>query len=149
MRVHGFHGSIEFRDITPAVVLGSMSQWVMNQTREFADVTAFQDMNKVWVAGPRDIGGTVAGFYDMAATGPGVSEPLFDAAEGDLPVKMALIPDSLHAANFWEGLAYLDVSVTVQTPGAVTLAGNWKGAGPWTRTSATLLAARAALGRAA
>jgi hypothetical protein len=143
---------MEFRDgapPAPAVVIGSLNQWVLNQTREFADVTAFQDANKVWVPGPKDTGGTIAGFYDMAGTGPGVSEPLFDAAEGDVPVKMALIPNSLDPGNFWEGLGYMDLSVTVATSGAVTLAGNWKAGGPWTRTSAALLARAAAMGRAA
>ncbi len=153
MRVHGFHGSIEFRDgapPAPAVVLGSLNHWVLNQTREFADVTAFQDTNKVWVPGPRDTGGTLAGFYDMAPTGTSVSEPLFDAAEGDTPVTMALIPNTLDPSNFWSGLAYLDVSVDVATSGAVTLSGNWKAGGAWTRaSSSTLLAARAAAERRA
>jgi hypothetical protein len=145
MRIHGRHGSIELRDGVPpgpAVVLGSLNHWTLNMTRDYADVTAYEDDNKIYVPGPRDTAGTIAGFYDMEATGASPSEPLFDAAEGDAPVKLALIPNSLDATHFWEGLAYLDVSIDVAANGAVTLSGGFKAGGPWTRSGAGTLLSR-------
>lgn len=121
------------RDGTPAVVLGSLNKWTLNMPRSYIEVTAFGDTNKVYVPDLQDVGGTIGGFYDMATPGPGASDPLFDAAEGDVPVKLGLVPDSTDATRSWEGLAYLDVSVDVAVNGAVTITGNFKGAGPWTR----------------
>lgn len=135
MRIHGRHGSVEITDSSPAVVLGSLNHWTGNFARDYVEVTAFGDTEKQWVPGLQNREGTLAGFYDLDVASPasGPSVPLFEAAEGDTPVTLKLIPSTLDPTHFWTGPAYLDVSIDVAVNGAVTLSGNWKGAGAWTR----------------
>lgn len=134
-RIHGRHGSVEIVDSSPAIVLGSLNHWTGNFARDYVEVTAFGDEEKQWVPGLPNREGTLAGFYnlDVASPASGDSVPLFEAAEGDTPVTLKLVPSTLEPTHFWSGLAYLDTSIDVAVNGAVTLSGNWKGAGPWTR----------------
>ncbi len=46
---------------------------------------------------------------------------------------LKLTPSTLDLTHFWSGPAYLDISIDVSVSGAVTLSGNWKGAGTWAR----------------
>lgn len=136
MRIHGRHGEVSFIDASPAVVIASLNAWTLNMARDYVEVTAFGDANKVYVPGLQDISGTLAGFYDMDEGSPtsGGSLALFEAAEGDTPVTLKLTPNTLDAGKYWSGSSYLDVSVNVAVNGAVTLSGNFKGAGAWART---------------
>lgn len=134
-RIHGRYGSVEIVDSSPAVVLGSLNHWTLNMATDYVEVTSFGDANKTYVPGLKDISGTLGGFYNLDAGSPsaGDSEALFDAAEGTTPVTLSLIPSTLDTSHYWTGLAYVDVSIDVAVNGAVTLAGNFKGAGAWTR----------------
>ncbi len=135
MRIHGRHGEVALIDTSPAVVLGSLNHWTGNFSRDYVEVTCFGDTEKQWVPGLQNREGTLSGFYNLDAGSPisGDSLPLFEAAEGDVPVTLRLMPSTLEPTHFWSGPAYLDMSVDVAVNGAVTLNGNWKGAGTWTR----------------
>ncbi len=135
MRIHGRHGQVSLADDSPEVVLGSLNHWTGNFARDYVEVTCFGDDEKQWVPGLPNREGTLAGFYDLDVASPiaGASLALFEAAEGDTPVTLKLVPSTLDLSHFWSGLAYLDVSIDVAVNGAVTLSGNWKGAGTWTR----------------
>jgi hypothetical protein len=135
-RITGRHGRVEITDASPAVILGSISQWTLSQARDYVEVTAFEDTNKVYVPGLRDISGTIAFFYSMDAGSPaaGDTEALFEAAESDDPVTLRLTPDSLDTLRSWTGPAYVDVSAfTVDVKGAVSGTANFKASGAWTR----------------
>ncbi len=134
-RIHGRHGEVALIDTSPAVILGSLNHWTGNFSRDYVEVTAFGDTEKQWVPGLPNREGTLSGFHNLDVGSPasGDSEPLYEAAEGDTPVTLRLMPSTLEPEHFWSGLAYLDVSIDVAVNGVVTLNGNWKGAGTWTR----------------
>ncbi len=135
MRIHGKNGQISLATSSPEVVLGSMNKWTLNMAVDYVEVTSFGDTNKEYVRGLPDISGTIGGFYDIESGSPadGPSIPFFEAVESETPVTLKLMPSTLNPTHYWSGLAYLDVSIDVAVNGAVTLSGNFKGAGPWTR----------------
>lgn len=136
MRIHGKNGQVALVDSSPAVVLASVNKWNLNMGRDYVEVTSFGDTNKQYVPGLPDISGSLGGFIDFDADGSPSQDPneaLFDAAEGESPVTLRLMPSTNFATRYWSGLAYLDVSIDVAVNGAVTFSGNFKGAGAWQR----------------
>lgn len=136
MRIHGRHGEVALTDSSPAVVLGSISKWNMSQARDYVNVTAFGDPNKVWIPGLKDISGQISFFHDLEDGSPssGESEALFLATEGDVPVELRLTPSTLAPTHNWEGPAYLDLSnIDVDVNGAVTGTSTFKASGAWSR----------------
>jgi hypothetical protein len=129
-RIHGSKGQIKLDPTGGAtgVAVGSVNEWTLDQTRDSVEVTCFGDTEKQFVMGLRNNQGTLAGYWDSAA-----SEVLFDVAAGDVAATLTLIPSSVEPTFLWKGLAYLDVSVNCPATGAVTISGNWVGSGPWVR----------------
>jgi len=132
LRRHGYKGSISMDDTgaTPPgtyTPVASMKQWTIDFTRDRQDTTCFLDPNKTYVQGLADIKGTLAGLWEAAA-----SRPLLDVMMGDAAVGLKLVPSELDATAFFSGLAYLDGSMDVAVDGAITIAGSWAAAGPWT-----------------
>ena len=129
-RRHGSKGQILMDPTgspTTPVVIASMNGWTLDLGREFVDVTAFGDTFKQSVPGLPSIAGTVKGWWDAAA-----SRVLFDAALGDIAVFLKLVPSTLDATYSFSGPAYLDSSIEVAADGAVSISGNFQGAGDWT-----------------
>jgi len=110
-----------------AVAVADINSWTLNLARDTADVTAFQDTNKQYVTGLPDIKGTYGGWYNSVSY-----QVIFDAALGNIAVMLKLEPSSLDATNFFTGLAYIDAAINVPANGAVSISGNFVGAGPWT-----------------
>lgn len=137
-RIHGRHGRVELGIGSPLTLLGSIKSFTLNQARDYVDVTAFEDTNKVYVPGLRDISGTIAFWYALElASSPvaGDTEALFEAAEGDVPVTLRLTPSSLDLGRNWEGPAYLDLAtITVDVSGAVNGSSAFKASGAWVRS---------------
>jgi len=130
-RRHGQYGSIKM-DPTGAggaglVVVADLNAWTINMARESVDVTAFGDTNKQYVLGLPDVKGTFGGVWNAAS-----APTLFNVAMGTVAAMLNLIPSTLDPTVFFEGLAYLDAAVNVASNGAVTVSGNFVGAGPWT-----------------
>jgi hypothetical protein len=117
---------------TTPVVVASMNGWTLDLARDKVDVTAFGDSFKQYVQGLPDIKGTIKGWWDAAA-----SRPLFDAALGEVAVFLKLIPSELDPTYFFSGPAYLDASIEVAADGAVSISGNYAGAGDWSVDPAT------------
>ena len=113
--------------------VGSINAWTLDQTRDTVDVTAFGDTNKQYVVGLPDTKGTFGGFWDDLTT----PDEIFNVAGGATPVGLKLVPSDITPTVFWSGLAYLDASINVSATGAVTISGNWVGAGPWTLDDGT------------
>jgi hypothetical protein len=142
MRIHGSSGQVML-DPTGgalAVAVVSLNASTLDMARDKVDVTAFLDTNKQYVQGLPDIKGTIGGWYDSEAL------EIFDVAQGDIAAMLKLVPDSREATNFWTGLAFLDASVNVSATGAVSIASNFVGAGPWTREPAGVVLGRSRRG---
>ncbi len=119
-KLHGKNGAIwiDYQKVT------NKTEWTLNMSRDYADVTTFRDGNKVYAAGLRDVQGTFSGLLD---------------ANGDLALLYA------DGSAYWfqlyaedgvtlvgEGPAYLDASVTASNVDAVRCTGNFRAAGTWT-----------------
>jgi hypothetical protein len=128
-RRHGSKGQVKMDPAggSTAVVVADLNAWTGNFARDTVDVTAFQDATKQYVVGLPDAKGTVAGWWNSTS-----SPALFQVAFGDTPVTLELYPSTLDVTDFFSGLAYLDAAINVSATGAVSISGNWVGAGDWT-----------------
>jgi len=130
-RQHGYKGEVATDETgagTTFLPVASINAWTLDTARDRVDVTCFGDAQKQYVQGLSDLKGTFAGIWDPTTT-PG---QIFKIAMGDVPVYLRLTPSTLTATNFFKGLAYLDASINVAVNGAVTIAGTFASAGPWT-----------------
>jgi hypothetical protein len=120
------------------VALVSIKSWTLSLATEKINVTCFQDTNRVYIPGMRDISGSLAGFWnsdDMS---------LIEATALTEPGMLDLIPhtsdpDALGAHKF-SGLAYMDAELDTDVEGAPALSGTFMAAGPWTLPGGTTTA---------
>src|SRR5678815_365084 len=105
----------------------SLSAWTLDMSTDKVEVTAFQDPNKTYVQGLRDIKGTISGFWDSA------DDSLFDASESADGMKLYLYPASTAPTIYFYGPAFIDASINVSSTGAVTVTGNFVASGAWSR----------------
>jgi hypothetical protein len=99
-----------------------LNSWSMNFATEKADVTAFGDDNKVYVAGLPDASGDFSGFYDDATV------QTYTAAVDGLPRKFYLYPSIVTNAQYWFGTILPDMSVNGAVTGAVAVSASWNAA---------------------
>jgi hypothetical protein len=118
--IHGKNGAIYVN----GAKVTNKTEWSLNMSRDYADVSTFRDWNKVYVAGLRDIQGTFSGLY---ATDGDLSIQYSDGVAYD--VKLYADDGVILVA---EGPAYLDASVTASITDAVRCAGSFRAAGNWT-----------------
>jgi hypothetical protein len=109
----------------PAVI--SMNGWKLSMKTDYEDVSCFQDTNKVYVPGMKDVSGTMGGFWNSDST------VIFDATDATAPGLLKLTPNTTEATFFWSGLAYLDADIDASVKGAPKVSSTFKGAGPWTQ----------------
>jgi len=118
--LHGKNGAI----YVDGTKIADKTEWSLQMTRDYADVTTFRDGNKVYAAGLRDVQGTFSGFLDVS---------------GDLGVQKA--DGTAYTVQVWaedqvtkvaEGPAYLDASITASASDAIRAQGNFRAAGTWT-----------------
>jgi len=118
---------------TTAVEILSLNAWTADFKTEYEDVTCFGDVNRVYIPGMKDAGGTLSGFFNSAELA------LFEAAEQDTPGLLKLVPSSTEASFFWTGPAYMDASIDASLS-APKVSGTWKAAGPFLLNGGTLTA---------
>lgn len=128
-RIHGKAGQIK---MDPAgggalVVLADTKAWTLDMSTDRVDVTAFGDTNKRRVAGLPDFKGTIGALWN-AATSP----TYFASVLSGIPVALRLIPNTADPTVYFNGLANVDGSLSVDSAGAVTWSGAWDAAGNWT-----------------
>lgn len=121
---------------TPVEIL-SLNAFVADFKTEFEDVTTFGAVNREYIPGMKDAGGTLAGFFNSAELA------LFEAAESDIPGFLKLLPSSTEPTVFWSGKAYMDASIDASLS-APKLSGTWKAAGPFLLNGGALSATAAA-----
>lgn len=120
-RIHGRRGRI-YLSVTSggtAEPIPFLNSWSMNAQAEKADVTAFGDNNKVYVAGLPDASGEFSGFYDDATA------QTYTAAVDGLPRKFYLYPSTLLNTQYWFGEILPDFSVNGAVGGAVEVSSSW------------------------
>jgi len=118
--IHGKNGSI-YIDGTKVTY---KTEWTLNLTRDYADVTTFRDGNKVYASGLRDCSGTFAGLLDTAG------DLTLSKADGTAHTVKLYAEDGTTLVA--EGPAYLDASVTASATDAVRVSGNFRASGTWT-----------------
>jgi hypothetical protein len=124
-----------------ATALVSIKQWKAEFKTDKIDVTCFQDTNKVYVPGMRDINGELTGFWNSDDLS------LIEATTLTAPGYIELIPHSndpnATTPHLFSGPAYLDASIDTAVDGAPALSSQILAAGPWTfPASAAFLARR-------
>lgn len=119
-----------------AVALVSIKSWQLSLKTDKINVTCFQDSNKVYVPGMRDISGSLTGFWDSS------DMSLIEATQLSVPGWLELIPHTgdttgTPAAPYaFSGKAYLDAEIDTNVEGAPALSGDILAAGAWTLPAA-------------
>lgn len=123
-RIHGRSGRIYFGlassgDATP---IAFASKWSISAQTDTADVTAFGDANKVYVAGLPDASGDFSGYYDDATV------QTYTAATDGVARKFYLYPDLSSTGKYWFGTVIADFKADGDVGGAVAFSASWKAA---------------------
>jgi len=126
----GRYGTVKW-DATPASPVDpaeiiSLNTWKLSLKTDYEDVTCFQDTNKVYVPGMRDISGSIGGFWNAAST------VLIAASNMSTPGYLELAPNSQESTFKFGGLAYMDADIDCSVSGAPKLSGSFRAAGAWT-----------------
>jgi hypothetical protein len=124
----GRYGQVSFDSgpaspVNPTVII-SINGFKLSLKTDYEDVTCFQDTNKVYVPGLRDISGTFGGFWNSAELTP------IHASALTSPGYLQLTPNTNESSFFFGGLAYLDADLDCSL-GAPKISGTFKAAGPW------------------
>ena len=128
-RYHGQKGAI-YGSVTGTGVAApfvSVNAFTLDMATDKVEVTAFQDTNKQYVQGLKDIKGTISGFWDSA------DDSIFDASESADGLKLYLYPATTASTIYFYGPAFIDASIAVSATGANTISGNFVAAGAWGR----------------
>lgn len=130
-RMHGSHGQVKMDKTggATAVVVASLNKWELDMKTDKVKVTAFGDLNQVYVQGLPDVSGTYGGWFD-----PVDGLDLFAVVFGTDKPYLELYPSDLvsHSAIKWSGKGLLDSKITVDANGGVAVSGAFVAAGPWT-----------------
>lgn len=132
----GRYGAIKYDangDASPPglVELVSMNKWKLSLKTDKINVTCFQDLNKVYVPGMKDISGSFSGFWNSSDL------TLFRATDAETPGILQLIPNtrdhigSPEVSPNFSGLAYLDADIDTSVEGAPAVSGTFMAAGTW------------------
>lgn len=128
-RIHGRNGRV-YMSITSggtAEPVAFLNSWSINFSVDKAEVTAFGDANKVYVAGLPDASGDFSGFYDDATA------QTYTAATDGVARKFYLYPSTLTNGQYWWGTVLPDFEVNAGVSGAAEVKSSWNAAGPITK----------------
>lgn len=113
-------------DVASSAIVASLNTWKLDLKTDKIDVTCFNDANKVYVPGMRDISGSVGGFWDSAELA------LIEATDDDVPGVLELTPNKNEATFKFSGPAYMDASIDTGVTDAPKINGTFMAAGTWT-----------------
>lgn len=124
-RIHGRNG-IVYMGIASggtATAIPFLSTWSISFQTDKADVTAFGDTNKVYVAGLPDASGDFSGFWDDATS------QTYVAATDGLARNMYLYPNVTADPNtYFFGTVLPDFAMDGAVGGAITTKTSWSAA---------------------
>jgi hypothetical protein len=121
-RIHGRNGVVYvgLTNGAAASAVNFQASWTMSMVTERAEVTAFGDSNKVYVAGLPDASGDFNGFMDDATS------QTYIAATDGLPRNFYLYPNAtLDPNTYWFGTILPDFSADGAVSAAVTAKSTW------------------------
>lgn len=123
-RIHGRNGSVYMNLASggTAEPVAFLNSWSISAQTDKADVTAFGDPNKVYVAGLPDSSGEFSGFYDDGTV------QTYTAAVDGVARKFYLYPSRLTNSQYWFGTILPDFSVNGAVGGAVEVSASWNAA---------------------
>jgi predicted secreted protein len=124
-RIHGRNGIIYVNLASggTAEPVAYLNSWSIKMATDTAEVTAFGDTNKTYIAGLPDCSGDFGGYYDDA------SVQTYTAASDGIARKMYLYPSTLKTTQYFYGSTIVDFSADAKVDGAVTISASWKAAG--------------------
>lgn len=131
-RIHGQHGAL-YVDISSgangsAVLVSTLADSKRSFATDTVEVTAYEDVNKVYVAGKADASTTYTGFLDVN------QDQLWYPSRDGLPRKFYdYIDTTSNASKYWFGTGIFDFAVEQSVSGAVTVTANMKPASAITR----------------
>jgi len=96
-----------------------LNSWSISFQTEKAEVTAFGDSNKVYIAGLPDSSGEFSGFYDDATA------QTYTAATDGVARKFYLYPSTSLNTQYWFGEILPDFSVNASVSGAAEISSSW------------------------
>lgn len=137
-RLHGRNGSISISaSTTPEgspsdldfTAIGSLSGWNLSFARDTVEVTSFGDTNKTYLAGLQDVSGSFEGFFDTD-----VISTLVAAGDDADAVWIRITPSTDYPEIFFQGSAWLSVSMTGAVNDAVKVSGNFNANGTWQKS---------------
>lgn len=102
----------------------SINGWTLSEETEMEDVTCFQDTNRVYVPGMKDLKGDLSGFFNAADL------TLWKAADAGSPGTLRFRTNTQEPGATWQGLAYLNASVDASLS-APKVTGTWAAAASW------------------
>jgi hypothetical protein len=120
-RIHGRNGRVYMNLASggDAIPVAFLNSWTISFATEKADVTAFGDANKSYVAGLPDASGDFSGFYDDATV------QTYTAALDGLPRKFYLYPSTNANTQYFFGQILPDFNVNATVTGAVEISSSW------------------------
>lgn len=123
-RIHGRNGAVYMNLASggTAEPVAFLNSWSISAQTDKADVTAFGDANKVYVAGLPDSSGEFSGFYDDATV------QTYTAAVDGVARKFYLYPSRLTNTQYWWGTILPDFSVNAGVGGAAEISASWNAA---------------------
>lgn len=110
---------------TVAVPVASLTDWALNLTTTRTEVTAFGDLNKVYIQGLQDVAGTFAGFWDDT------DNTLQAASVSATGSNLYLYVSTDAASRYAYGVGWVDLSYTAAVGDAVKISGSFAAAGGW------------------
>jgi hypothetical protein len=126
-KLHGRNGQIAIGSASPETVIGSLSAWTINFTRDKVDVTSFGDTNKTYLAGLKDVSGTFEGFFDTD-----YFRTLMDESDSDTGTRIQITPSTTVSGFYFQGPAWLDITSSGAVNDAVKVSGTFVANGAWT-----------------
>lgn len=128
-RYHGKKGAVYVSTTASGDAAAiAMTEWSLDMATDKVETTSFQDANKTYVQGLKDLNGSFAGVWDNVG-----SDLLFDAAESADGVKIYLYPSTDIPTYYWYGPAWLDASINTSVDGRVEVSGSFVANGAWGR----------------
>jgi hypothetical protein len=127
MKVHGRKGKIEIGQTSPYTTVGSLNSWNLGFTKDKVDVTSFQDTNKSYLVGLKDVSGGFEGFFDTDYI-----RTLFEEADAENGTNVRITPSTDHPDFYYEGPAWLDLTNSGAVNDAIKISGTVSANGNWT-----------------
>lgn len=121
-RLHGRNGRLYagIASAGTAEPITFLEKWSLSFQTADAEVTAFGDSNRVYVAGLPDATGSWNGYYDDATA------QLYTAATDGVARKFYLYTNTSTNTQYWFGTALFDFNIDVTVVDGEKISGNFK-----------------------